>query len=138
MVEKVNLLKLTKAYIELERLSEQKLPLKISYQINKLMGRITRPYQFYATKEFELLDKYKPEKQEGNQVAFSTPEAYNQYSAEHDELDALEEEVDIEPIRIESDSDIKISASGIHVLMDVGMLEVIEKEDCHGTDCHHG
>ena len=136
----MKLLDIAHAYMELEKLAEKELPLKISYGVDKTMKALGRPFFFYANKEADLLQKYKPAEQNGPNVRFETPEITAKYNEEHKELDEIEEDIQIRPIRIDISTELDISRKSLATLTDLGIVEIVnaeeEKEESEGAE--HG
>lgn len=125
----MKLLDIAHAYMELEKLSVKELPLKISYHVDKTLKRLERPFYFYANKEAEMLQKYQPLEQQGTAVRFENEEITEAYNAEHSELDEIEEEVQLRPIRIDIETNLDISRKSLKMLMDLGIVEIVGVEE---------
>lgn len=133
----MKLAEIAKAYIALNALTEEKLPLRISWGIDKIMRKIDRSFGFYVNKETELLKKYNPVKQNGMQVTFKDAETAEKYRAEHTELDEIEEEIQITPMRIGIETDLHISRESLRLLTDAGFIQIIDEEaEENGRDDH--
>lgn len=135
----MKLVDIAHAYMELDKLAAEKLPLKISWGIDKILKQLDRPFNFYAAKELEILQKYEPAEQNGSLVRFKDRETTEAYNLEHAELDEIEEEIQIKPVRIDIDTDIHISRESLKILAENGMIEIVEKEEReekdHGCSC---
>lgn len=125
----MKLLDVAYAYMELEKLSEKELPLKVSYQVDKTLKRLERPFYFYANKEAELLRKYPPAEQQGSNVRFETPEITAAYNDDHKELDEIDEEIQIRPIQIDIETDLNISRNSLKVLTGLGIIKIVGTND---------
>ena len=128
MKKTLKMVDIARACMQLEKLQEQALPLRISYQLDKLVAKIERPFRFYCEKEMDLLQKYPPDQQDGTSVHFPSQEICDQYNAEHAELDGIEEEIEFMPVRVDINTNLKISQNGLRILMEAGMLEIIGEE----------
>lgn len=127
----MKLLDVAKAYMELEKLAEKELPLKVSYYVDKAIRQLHNPFNFYANKEIELVQKHEPVERRGSEVRFATDEITAKYNEEHKELDEIEEDITIKPIEINIDTNVGISRKSLKVLMDLNIVKIIGLE---GTD----
>ena len=127
----MKLLDVAKAYMELEKLADERLPIRISYGLDRAMEKIERVFHFYAQKEEELLNKYKPDERQGSILKYNDPDVALKYNEEHKELDELEEEVNIKPVIIPADTNIGVSWKGLRHLRILGIIKLtgFEGED---------
>ena len=135
----MKMLDIANGYMELEKLAAEKLPLKTSWEIDRIMKQMERPFRFYAQKEMEMLQKYPPKEQQGSVIRFEDNETLDAYNAEHRELDEIDEDVQIRPAKIDIRTDLSISAKSLQVLVKLGMIEITgtdgEGEDGNGCSC---
>ena len=134
----MKLLDVAHAYMELEKLSEKELPLKISYHVDKMLKRLERAFFFYANKEAELLQKYPPAEQQGSSVRFETAEITAVYNDAHKELDEIEEEIQIRPIQVDIETDLSISRNSLKILIGLGVLEIVGTNDEESEAAENG
>ena len=126
----MKLAKIVNATQALQRIGQNKLPLKLSWRIDQTLDKLERHYQFFARKETEIFQTYKPKGVEGNRLIFETPEDAQGYQEAHKELEELEVEVGtIKPIEIDINSPVEISQQDLKALKDAGLLTVIGAEE---------
>lgn len=104
------------AYKTIERLSTQPLPVKGAYALHRLKRRLTPEWEFQLQRENRLLDELKPESVEGTNVRFKTPEDAATWRAQMAELDEMELDYDIEPVRVNLGEDARITLEDIDML----------------------
>lgn len=112
------------AYQALQRLKEQPMNLQSSYQLLRLMQKLHEGYALYSAAEKKLIeDMGLIEKVQDGRIVFgSGPEAVEaakKYTAEHDQLDNMESEIQLDhKIRITDTVNIKINMKDLCALED--------------------
>lgn len=125
----MKLVEAANAYMELNKLHGDPMPVKIAYGIDRAMDKLERPFKFFAEKEDELLKKHPPEKVSGKSVFFATPEERKAYQAEHAELEEIEEEIAVRAVELPIDAPLKISPEGLKILTGLGIVRILGGED---------
>lgn len=138
----MKLIEIAKAYMAIEKLADEKLPLKVSYGLGRIMDKLEKPFTFYANKEMELIRTYKPAEQEGTTIRFSDQETAAKFNQAHLELDELDEDVSIRPVEIDVNISAGISMKNLRDLRKYGIVEIIGGEEDGGQrseeDCTCG
>lgn len=104
-----------KAYKAIEALSNQPLPLPVSYKLFKLKKKLAPHFEFQETQELSLFDQYRPTFENG-ELIFASNEDRDQFIEKMKEVGSLEVEVDMEPEQMQMDENMKISISTIEAL----------------------
>jgi len=118
----------------LRKLGMQDLPLRVSYQINKTVGKLREDYEFFTREEQRLLDTFRPIRIEGTTVMFETPEIAEEYRQAHREIELMDADTEIRPIEIDIRQRIDISARDLSILEETGMIRIIGDEDPEEDD----
>ena len=118
----------------LRKLGMQDLPLRVSYQINKTVGKLREDYEFFTREEQRLLDTFRPIRIEGTTVMFETPEIAEEYRKAHREIELMDADTEIRPIEIDIRQRIDISARDLSILEETGMIRIIGDEDPEEDD----
>ena len=131
----MKLIDVAKAYMALEALAEEKLPIRISYGLTRAMDKLERPYVFYANKEAQLMQEIPADEQNGTTLRFSDPAQAARFNAAHADLDNLEEEVQIRPVEIPVGLHANISWKNLRELQQYGIIRITgaETEESEGT-----
>lgn len=97
----------------IQHLIAQPLPLSVSYKLYKLSVKINEELQFCVKKETEIRGKYA----DANDA---------ELVKELEELFATESDLQVEPLKIQLDSDLKISVTDIYALE--GFIDFVEEK----------
>lgn len=143
----MKLIEIARAYMAIEKLADEKLPLKVSYGLSRIMDKLEKPFTFYANKEMELIRTYKPAEQEGTMIRFGNKETAAEFNQAHLELDEIEENVEIKPVEIDVNISAGISLKDLRELQKRGVVKITggdedggqrSEENCscgrHGVD----
>lgn len=84
----------------LENIVTQKLPLKVSYKLGKLLKEIVDELNFFEEKRVALVKKYGKENERGIAVDESDTENYSAFLKEYQELLELDVDIDIDKYKI--------------------------------------
>lgn len=102
----------------LNTLSEQPLPLPISYKLFKLRKWLQPAWDFQIEQEKEIFKLYPPEKIENGMFKFKSPEDAQGFKDKMAELGELQAEITYEPINISMSEDIMLTPANIEALQD--------------------
>lgn len=91
----------------IKELQSIKLPIKISYKLSKLIGKIQPELDIYNEKRDELVKEY-GDKQEDDTFKVTDPNKIKSFIEKINDLVEIEVEIDFEPIDIEDLGDISI------------------------------
>lgn len=108
--------KIIKAIGALERVSNQRMPLKVSYSLFKLQQSLQPAMDYQAQREKELIDEFPPSETNGNRLTFDNPENGIGFNKGMKELAEMESDVTFTPVRIGTDCQIDISMEDIAAL----------------------
>lgn len=101
---KVNQEQINNAYTSLAYLSKLKLPIKISYDLYKMVKILEEKFNFSIEEERKLLACYNGTVDEQGTIHFKDNESCMKFKKEHEELLLLEHELDIDTIKIDMNS----------------------------------
>lgn len=128
----MKLLQVAMAYMALDKIAAQELPLSISYQVMRIQNAMNDSYNFYLIKEDELLRKYPPDEIRGSRAFFKDSETWEKYEREHDEMDSIDADVHFHQIRLKSTDPVKLTAEALKTLTDAGVIVIDGEPEC---DC---
>ena len=132
----MKLIEIARAYMELDKIAAQELPLNISYQVMRIQNTMRDSYSYYVDKENEMLQKHQPDEIRGNRALFKDPETWEKYEKEHSELDEIEADIRFKPLALKETDPIKLTADGLKILTDAGVVLMDgEPEAETGCDC---
>ena len=94
---------IVKAYTALKRLSGYNLPVRKSYEVFSLTKRLEEFYQFSASEEQKMIDKYGGEMKDGGIVTFPDTETASKYKEEATVLANMEVDLNINKIKLSFD-----------------------------------
>ncbi len=92
----------------IKALQEVSLPIKVSYKIKRLVDKLNPIVKSYEEKRTDLVKEF-GEKQEDESVSVTDPEKLKLFVEKLNELLAIEEELDFEPIKLEELGEISIA-----------------------------
>lgn len=98
---KVNQKQINNAYTSLAYLSKLKLPIKVSYDLYKMVKVMEERFNFATEEERKLLACYEAEFDEQGAVHFKDGDSMEKFKKEHEELMALEHDLNIEPVTVD-------------------------------------
>lgn len=137
----MKLVEVARAYMALEKLADEKLPLNVSYGLSRTMDKLEKPFTFYADKEYELMQIYKPTEQEGTTIRFKDADTAIDFNKAHKELDEIEEDVEIRPVEINVNISAGISLKNLRELQKYGVITIVggdEDGQRHEEGCSCG
>lgn len=105
-----------KAYKALLNISEQSLPLNLSYKVFKLKRMLQPCWDFQLEKEKEIFTNYTPESIDGSNFKFDTPEKTKAFKESFDELANMDTDVEFQPIKIQISDKFNVSVNEIEAL----------------------
>ena len=97
---KVTQKQVNNAYTSLAYLSKLKLPIKISYDLYKMVKIMEEKFNFSVEEEQKLLAIYDGIVDEQGVVHFKDSDSVAKFNKDHEDLLELEHELDIEPVTI--------------------------------------
>lgn len=110
--------KITQACKVLNSLSEQRLPLPISYKIMKLRKALQTAWEFQIQEEQRIFSLFPPESIEDNHYKFKTPEDAQGFKDAFDELAEMENDIEFTPLNLPLMNEMSLSAKDIEALQD--------------------
>lgn len=97
---------------QLKNLLEVKLPVKISYRINRLVNKLNPILQTYNEKRNDLIKEF-GEEQEDKSISVKDPEKLKLFAEKLQELLQVEEKLDFDKINIEDLGEVVIAPKDI-------------------------
>lgn len=134
----MKLIDVAKAYMALEALAEEKLPIRISYGLTRAMDKLERPYIFYANKEAQLMREIPADEQNGATLRFSDPAQAEKFNAAHADLDNLDEDIQIRPVEIPVGLKANIGWKDLRELQKLGIIRITGAENDESEDADNG
>lgn len=112
---KANQKQINNAYTSLAYLSRLKLPIKVSYDLYKMVKITEEKFNFSIEEEKKLLDCYNGTVDEQGVIHFKDGDSVTKFNKEHEELLALEHDLDIDPVIVDMNTvdDQRISITDI-------------------------
>lgn len=110
--------KITQACKVLNSLSEQRLPLPVSYQIMKLRKALQTAWEFQIQEEQRIFSLFPPVSFENNQYKFKTPEDAQGFKEAFSELAEMENDIEFTPLNLPLMNEMSLSAKDIEALQD--------------------
>lgn len=110
---------LIRAYKAVNALTEQRLPLPISYKLFKLKKSLQPVWDFQLQEEERIFNLYPPTDREGNQYKFATPEDAQGFREAFKELREMESDIEFKPLNLPMLESMNLSGEEIDALTDV-------------------
>ena len=107
---KIKLSEIVNSTNRIKELLEIKMPIKVSYRINRIVDKLQPILATYDKKRNELVTEY-GEKQENDTIQVTDPEKMKVFIEKITEILEVEEEVDFEKIPVDSLGDVMIEPS---------------------------
>ena len=106
---KLKLSEIVNAQEQIKKLVETKLPVKVSFKINKLIVSIQPDLKIFEDKRNELVKEYGGVPDEAGMIKVTDPEKLKVFMEKVSELVSIEVEIDFEPIKIQELGDIVLA-----------------------------
>ena len=119
--------KIYAAYPVVKKLKGMSFPGTIAYRLHKLEKELKEVYDFQTEEHRKLFQQYNPQYDaETKQLTFGTPEDCRAFVKATDELDQLEHDIAVKPIRIPVNDKYELSGDDMETLE--GIIEFYEEE----------
>lgn len=118
-------IQLVEAYKTLKKMANIPMDITTSFKLMKLKKRLEEYYQFEEQEEMKMFNEFHGELiNDGRSMQFPTQEDANAFSKKWQELKDMEVEIEIEPIPVMLDQDIRLTIQDMEALD--GFIQFIE------------